>query len=868
MSNFDYLLEHAEKHVWCTPEQDFQVIFSPAKISPRNGARNKLEILWVDVPLPTKTDWYHVYQIGEISPEQLGLSPVYNQWVSLQLHCNSQWVMLDLYVKSGLQLPRFEAYILRTRDGNVILAVKEQPTIADLGVNDIYLRFYSNAFFSRLAGNPDNDGLEVQGTRIATSDQQFAFQKKFRDSKLRKGHTYAFVNGYRVQALNPTTVKVGDIVEFVWDSSIKQVVELPVVDLPNFLSTFDSKEKYLLHYPGGIGQTIEYRDDIDLFLIQRTNENIFKGVYYHKNVEDAVRMVTHRDYSIPVQYVRGYANEIPGWGDPSKLTVQIHIRESGYYRPLVNEAHRIKELYKLPEADLVKALVGIDATVSVWQAAELETSKYPAIMRAKQGTITREMVQDAYGYNAISKLLADTPTLIPAGSTFVDLAYGLQNNSTIYEYNAAGTLLNWHVHTGGRYYAIRDTNCRMIEGIVGKGGNLLTTDYAKANTTLNREVNYRFYKRPLNSGVPYGEWQDVTGTADYTVSDGVAHWNIDQTKWYTAVKNDANFMAYDLNLDYRDGILRFTVNVDEIRSDGNIYPDKAEIPFAKLDLWLNGKALIKGLDYFVAWPEHCLINKEYLVPGLAQRISIRGYGFCKPDMTTEDAEEFGFVDHGLLSKNKRFDICDDKVMRYVVDGAVYDRSILHFSETDTGVRVNGFRNGAPYQISDIIVPMQGLTDKSTYDMRQESQVIDKEISDYLTLKMPEVPELNPNPIPRLYAVFSPFASKVMWDLKQGLIRTDDIQGQYSDMLVREMLVDHEWLLAYEPTYKSLDLDYVSIHPHNLYTEVTLDVYQYRFLLRAIRLYLNDKVDITKFVRIEMGFEHETPDHPHPHRILP
>ena len=147
MSTSDYLIQHARDNVWCTPDQDFQVILEPARISPHQGVRNSIDIFWSKVTLPTKTDWNHVFQIGEVSPKLLGLLDIVNQWTTLQEHANKEWVISDVYVKSGLQLPRFETYVLRTSDNNVLVAVKDQPTLANVGKEPLYIRFYSNAYF-------------------------------------------------------------------------------------------------------------------------------------------------------------------------------------------------------------------------------------------------------------------------------------------------------------------------------------------------------------------------------------------------------------------------------------------------------------------------------------------------------------------------------------------------------------------------------------------------------------------------------------------------------------------------------------------------------------------------------------------------
>lgn len=170
---------------------------------------------------------------------------------------------------------------------------------------------------------------------------------------------------------------------------------------------------------------------------------------------------------------------------------------------------------------------------------------------------------------------------------------------------------------------------------------------------------------------------DVTGNSTYyQMVSGAVLWKVDMDNYYTAIKSDDMFIAYDLLLSYRDGVHRFTINVDEVRTDGVVYPGKAEIPPGALDIWLNGHSLIRDLDYFVNWPEICLVNKEYLVAGLEQRITIRGTGFCNPDMSLPKADDYGFVSYGQLSKNNRFDIRDDKVMRIVIDGKLKLRDEL------------------------------------------------------------------------------------------------------------------------------------------------------------------------------------------------
>lgn len=850
---FDYLVDHALKNVWCTPDQDTQMILQPARITPINGSENYVKVAMESINLPTKRERYHVYQIGQMHPKLMGLFPERNTWRTLAHVCELENLMVDLYVKSGIQFPRVESWLLVTYDKNVLIAVKEQKRIAaDLNNEPLFVRFYSNAYFNSLRSDPAADMIVVRGKATTTTDELLAVQRKYEEYRNLPGATFAFVNGVRHNGISLVNASVGDVVEFVYDSTVMQTIEIPISSLQTFDSILDEKRKYLVHPAKESDEgSIEYRDDIDIYLIRRTGAT-YKGVYYHKNQEDAVRMVTHRDYALPVAYVYGYTEDNPSLGNVGNMSLLIHIRKSGYDRPLVNEHNRIRELYKLSDTELMKALLGVDSVVSIWRADSLEQSAYTQIMRSNGTSVSREMVQNAYGYNAISKLIADTPQAVGdlSGPDGVGLPYGLRLNATVYEYDRNGVLLGYHYHEQGEEYFPVNPDCKLVEVLVGRGQKKMTTTFGPASSSLIPDYNYRFYLSPVIRGVATEEWQDVTGGTQYSVQNNVVTWFIDQTKWYPQVKGDYDFLAYDLELQYEDEILQFTITAEETQY-GVTVVRPLSLPVGKLDLWLNGHPLIENLDYYVDWPRVVIVNKQHLVEGQLQKITVRGTGFCNPDLSRETPAEVGFVRNGLLSRNNRFNLRDDKVMRFVVEGALLRKEDLLFSEDDNGLRVAGVRNGAPYVLDDIIVPLRGLTNSDTYTLRARSKEVDAMIEDYLTLKVPEPDISDLNYLERLYNVYSPFCSKLIHDLQNGFLSGGEIEGHYSEYTIRQWLQPYEWLLEYDPVRRGVDQNYVSIHPHNRYVVLELNIYQYTFMERVIKLYLADKVDLTHFVRMRI-----------------
>lgn len=259
------------------------------------------------------------------------------------------------------------------------------------------------------------------------------------------------------------------------------------------------------------------------------------------------------------------------------------------------------------------------------------------------------------------------------------------------------------------------------------------------------------------------------------------------------------------------------------------------------------------MDYFVRWPEIVICNKQYLREGQSQKIRVRGTGFCQSDMQRDVPKEVGFVRWGKLSRNSRYDLRDDRVIRLVVGGRTFHRDDVKFTEGDPSAWMLNVPNGSPYTLEDLVVPLRSIVDVDTYELRERSLEVDQAVSDYLTMKIPEdIPE-NPDPIPERYAIFSPFAAAVMYDLLNERLSTEDFRGHYSDQDVRNFLEDYTHLLEYDPTRKDVDLKYVAIHPHDRFTEIELDAYQYLLLNRAIKVFLEDKVDISRFVRIKDSF---------------
>jgi len=859
---YDFIKDHALKNVWCTPDQDKQLIIEPSRLTADGGVLHFLDVMWRRIYLPDQTSTWHVYQIGQVHPLIVGLLPKANQWHSFSEAMNQKKMIADIYVNTGVQLPRFDTYYMYNQDRDVIVAVRRNDKIPfDFDTDKVFIRLYTNAYYSSKQADAVEDVIHTEGKLVRSSTDIINLQQTYLTYKEKIGLTYVFVNGIKVTDIDLIHVKIGDYAEFVYDSSVYKVVDLRVGNLLVFNSSLDSKMKYLLHYSGPDNQIIDYRDDIDIFVLNPMTGGRHQGVYYHKNLNDSFRMVTHRDYAAPSAYVNGYLSPIRSIANDNtimyeNLYLRLHIRRSGYNRPLIFEANRIAELYKMNDEDIMGAMIGLDAVADNWKAETLEASPYIKIMDSKCCDITNEMIEDAYGYNSLSRIIGNTPT-IPysfSGRMIVGVPYGLQTGMTAYEYDSEGILLEYNQQSVGSIYTCNNPKTRLVEIISGAGERRLSDKVAANNISVDITEGYRVYfNSKATVGVP-SDWVDVTDTSAYIVVNGQIQRSDGIMNGTFMVRDEKKFLAYDVDLDMsQTGVLRFGLMQDLI-INGFPTPVTLQVPLNQLDIFLNGKSLIRDLDYYLNFPEVVIVNKEYLNNPLnkLQEIHVRMTGVCNDKLTVSRPGDLGFIDHGVLSENSKFNLRDDRVLRIVIDGKLYTRDELLYSEFQNGVSILNPENGKPYSIQDIIVPLKWLTTEPSFKLKEKALAIDTVVSDYLTLKIPEPEREFPSAIANRYSVYSPFVCAIIYALNNGTFNKAILSTNYTLLDVRRLCTPYLYLLKSDPTQQQKDINtnYIIVHPHNLTSVIDIDVASYVFIQKVVKFYTNNLIELSPFLRLQ------------------
>lgn len=853
----DVLERYAYENVWCTPDQDNQVIFRPARISPINGQWTYFTHMWRRVYLPTTRERYHIYQIGGINPELLGLEERIDKWVSVTEVMTLRKIIIDTYTGKGFQIPRCLVYYRYTSDHNLIIAI-QQPynEIAgwDWEKDTPYVRLYSNAYFDDQRSKSNAQYVNCISRRVADRSAVQALVNDVNNMPFTVGVKYFFINGQYAPSITVGSIDNGSYVDCIYDSSIKRVIDFDIASLKEFNSIKDGVRKYLLHYSGK-ADMIDYQDDIDCFVYADVAAGRTRGVYLHKNSAATLRNVTHRDYAVAVPVIDAVINSSGVFTPTQRKRLRLHIRHSGYERPLVLEANRIHELYRLDDASVQRALLGMDAVVDEWRAENLENSAYTQVMAARNGTITRQLSAKMLGYHAISQLIGGTPVKTErySGKTVAAVPVGLWGNCMCYEYADDGSLLGWGHHTSGPTYVCRNAGAAVVEMLFGKGDEQPEIIDNVLTGTMDVQANYRFYYCTRDGGQDLLDWKPAA-VGMYLVQNGTYTWTSSTVRG-TRVVSNRKHLLYEFDYSATDGVLRFNL----VRKVANGSYEPLDMPFGELDIWLNRKKLIENVDYIVQFPVVAIINKEHLINGGVgpQNVVVRFKGFCDDDMTHRKLEEVGFVEHDNLSYNLRYNVRNDHVKTVNIGGAFVHPSDVRFAED--GVLIGGasVRNGKPYSIRNVVVPIaayvagEGGEVDVTYQMLEQAKELDKRIEDYMTLHRPQVKTNNPNVIRERWVVYSPFFTKIITDLRDGILWEDDFTRHYGSEYVDAVLQRYKHLLDFDLSREDglFDERYVVVHPHPYSTFVQLDAYQHKFLRFAYELYGRRVADLADFVSI-------------------
>lgn len=849
------LLNYALNNAWANPQADRQHIIRLARVSRTEGDITYSEITMQRYMLPTIRENYHVFVVGQNHPWEWGfgnkyITPVpFDSWVPLTELMEKRQLVANLYLDNGVHLPTTGVYVRLCYDHNIIIAVKDFKRMS-LGKNpQVYMRVYNNTYYESDTPETNKTAIQCFGGEMKNKAEVLGWQNRYLELKTQPGLTMAFVNGMWVDDFKPGSYHVNDWVHVLHDRSVYRVVELKVGNLPTFMSEMDKKRKYIFHPAKALNPDNElvYHDDVDFFVVGASG----KGVLFHKNLAANVRQLTHNDYSLSVPAMSNISSYHKDFGDSNNFKVYAMMRHGGFENKMVFEHHRVLELYKMKDGDILEAMVHVNSLVPEWTASRLESSDFMRLQGTELPHLTEALAASALGYNASTIVTTDSPlkvTLTPH-TNYVDLPDTLMSNATIYEYDKNGSLLGYYFHPTGRRWVTANKECVSIEGYSGEATKSLSFLYGNDDVPLKPTYEARMYRTTWIDGLPnHDTWEDVTNNPEIVVvKDNKIIWKHNKVRYVGLVLFNDKFLGYSFNLNPPDMSYTFAFTYDW-PFGGKL----SKFPLGDVDIFMNKRSLINGLDYFVNFPRIVICNKEWMQGNSSkgQDFVLRAYGFPTEKMELQPVSEFGWVKSGLLSTNHRFNLRDDRVTRVIVNGGVYDRKDLPWAENaqvgKLGPKLNNI-NGKPYHVTNVMASVRNSTDYETYHGRDASMDLDNRVSDYLTEKLPQLDIHDPSVGVDKYTLFSPFLNKVIHDIKLRIFIIG--ANPISDDRLDKMLMPYKWWLDYDPCTKDIDMKYVVIHPHCLNTAISVTPEEYKVLNRIIKIYLNNRVQLSGHLNI-------------------
>lgn len=891
---FDYLLRYAINKIWCNPQEDKQFNFKLRRHTPIEGSRHEYVVEKERYKLPTmySGEPWHVFQIGQVLPSQLGFPYTRNTWVPLAKLMDDQLMECEVFTSNGIVFPRQETFILLTQTSNLLIAVRENPRYSLLSNENVqlYLQIYTGAWFSSDASY-GNRHKNIFGMIVSKIEDVRQFQIHGNDHLNNTGLIGRwYVNGRLVNEVSAATAGVGDYIELLTDSSIKKVVDFDLKGLPSFVSKLDSVRKYILHYPG-LSDTIDFLDDIEVYLYKKrpNNPNIFSGVLYHRNKGNWLRMLTHKDYSIATDTIQAFIAEHPidpryigagsffpsdEWNDIESLSVRLYIKHSGNIRPLERNASRVNELYMLTDDQIIRAMTGADAVAECWRAENLELSRYVGFMGLKSSEVYPkgfglenyehpnkqhifDYAADAYGYYQVGKILSDSPvkeSLDVHNSPKFELSFNFWDDSTIFEYDEQGLLLGYYHHQFGEYYRPNNPNCKLIEPFAGKASLELNASEGKSLVKIPKGYGFRIYIKSFTDN----QWRDVTNDADIskygwleTNSDGnnIWHWVYDSYHYLGYIRVDSRFYVKEMVFNKSAGMIRFNLDAFELVNDVRTNR-QLTIPFGQYDIFLNNHSLIEGIDYIIKDNRVVISNIEYLKAARdgVYKVLVRGTGFCDSNLQHYKADDIGFVEYGSLSSNKRYNLHHTKVQRIVVDGRVLHHDNVIFDEDGSDLVMGQVRNGSPFAISQPQLVFREVF-YDDYAARVKDDLIDKDVSNYLTFYLPKRKRERVDSIDRKYRVISAGCNLLLHLIREGKIKPVVQNGRLREDLALDAIKQYEWIKHYDILNTDFNDNHVFIQPHWFETAIGLDWWDYKLFKFLLRQFTTKELDLAPFVYI-------------------
>jgi hypothetical protein len=842
------LIKAAAEEMWFDPHDDRHFTIVPARFNRLRGDRVRVNLGYTDHYLPDSTNRYVVYGLGQQSSVFLGLE--YSRlemlrWIRLDEVARENEMVVNVHIAQR-QLPLSSIYIRRNERMQITLAVNAQVNEILLETEQaLYLRVFSNDWLQEQGQHLDTP-IDYVGGYLNTVDEAGPVITRWRLEE--EGHKLLFHNGYYVNDISASELQAGDTLALHVDKSGMGYIDLPINDLMHYYSELDQANKWLVSLNLDDPEQAVPADELDIYLVGR-QANVgdyprFKGIFFSRIQDADIRQLTHQDFGVDSRRVEALIQEHWETLPLTEPFFRIFFRKTtdAVKRfPQVDGQHTL-DLYRVDEAYRRSLMVGTGSTFTCWQPTQLEQSAYMQWQNAVAGTLSLEALAGLYSYDEVNRRVLEghypeSHFLWNAGIQKWNyrLPWISSIGCLVLGYDVEGILIEVVRVPEGSYGSTVQLSefVKRVRCIPGDGRE--TGDGMDRDTDYITEADWfgdQYYWR----AVPSENWHPAFHGVDYTVDQSTG-----TLTWLDHHKTDERMRRTIRDSIYRD----LSVDPELLYHPFSIYSDEGPatlLRLSHLEIYLDGRRLVEGIDFKVDYPNIQLYTKEYHLGHLNDRVRVQVFHYGLPDQTDYWAES-GFVRNRRMVDGKTTRFSDLRFHTLVVDGKLSSVDDWDLTERPEQSLAASIREGGLYYRE---TPVRSLSEwvMERYGLVQETESDASRLL-YPILERPYVDA--PVFITHAHAIHSPFVYRTVQRIRDKVIDVARI-GLSRGAAVVAM---HDYLGELEGDVLSEDLEWnmIDVHPCPANEQIQVTEDEFMFLRILNELYFHKRLVFNTYFNV-------------------
>jgi len=835
----DQLVDRAVQEVWAAPDIDRQFLIEPVALSDKNGDIGKVYLPYEQIILPDNSERFMVYQVGQWAPDRLGIDDRLWNWVKLSDLSNDDGLLVQFMINHKL-LPLHEGYIRRTKNRALIFAFPLR--VAEEDIKAVYspmVRVYTNHWYSTPEGTAD-PRPSYMGSTYSQLTGDPAFFTHWAGIKTNPG-SFLYKNGILVNDLTPSEIVTGDKLSLYEDHSVEGYFDIALDDLLFYTSDVDSKNRYIIQVPEELTSNLHYIDDLEVYIMGHIEQNGITrdaGIYVPRITKGTIKMLTHCDFALEVNYVTNAINQNDHLIDFANTRIRVYYRKNNKLRPDVANSSFLRQFYQLPKTTRLLLMTGTNSNVAVWQAKNLEQGAFTTFMSMTPLELTNALqipaagINDVYNYFGLMEIF-ETSTI--SNGKIQWCRADKENGCLIKSFDADGNMIDYRfvddIYTSMERDIFPGTT--YIETIPGKQTSTAEINgYDETNDFVGKYNEVRYLLKES------GEVKAVLDN-DFTVNSitGKVTWDGKNAGIPKRLIRSTDIIMSE-----------YTLAATDVTESLPLLGPETPLTFTPgipgVEVYIDGKRANLGLDYILEYPNFRIFKQITHDNPIDVKVILHGIPLV--DDKIYPAPKTGWILDGEISRNNVFEFYKDTYSEIYIDGRYVSQDQIKLAETGLGSMPNWVTNGMPYAIYPRVqhIPTD-FVDSVTAGRFWAYETLDNAagaVDNILTQGADQIPSV----IIGQYELVSPLLKKVIDEIRNGSIQID---SNLSDAAVGVKITPYSNLVEIDPASVRTDIEYLDFVPHSETTPISVTLLEYNFLERVNAIYLNNNCTLSSYILI-------------------